>query len=211
MRYSLDPRDPFVPWWRWRARREQHQLRRRLDAETCDLALRHAALASEPLSGNRVRWIERLPPYDTPEFDALSSAPPLAEESVARNTEGRMSITDRQVSGFIKRHHAPPAPPQPVRRGSYADHRLQFPEMYVKRGGDMTEHNRIYALLSRDDAPLVPPAPAPAALLACLTILLDQRLSLDAILLIAETRGVGAGKVALELATKMAAAGIGAR
>ncbi len=97
-----------------------------------------------------------------------------------------MSITDRQVSGFIKRHHAPPAPPQPVRRGSYADHRLQFPELYA------------------------PPAPAPAALLACLTILLDQRLALDSILLIAETRGVGAGKVALELARKMAAAGIGA-
>ncbi len=97
-----------------------------------------------------------------------------------------MSTTDRQVSGFIERHHAPPAPPQPVRRGSYADHRLQFPELYVK------------------------PTPTPAALLACLTILLDQRLSLDAILLIAETRGVGAGKVALELATKMALAGIGA-
>lgn len=75
----------------------------------------------------------------------------------------------------------------------------------------MTEHNRIDAFLSRDDAPLVPPTPSPAALLTCLTILLDQRLSLDAILLIAETRGVGAGKVALELARKMAAAGIGAR
>ncbi len=123
-----------------------------------------------------------------------------------------MSTTDRQVIGFIKRHHAPSAPPQPVRRGSYADHRLQFPEMYVKRGDvPMTEHNRIYAfLLSQAAAPVVPPAPSPAALLACLTILLDQRLSLDAILLIAETRGVGAGKVALELATKMAAAGIGA-
>ena len=97
-----------------------------------------------------------------------------------------MSITDRQVSVFIKRHHAPPAPPQPVRRGSYADHRSQFPEMYVK------------------------PAPTADALLTCLTILLDQRLALDSILLIAETRGVGAGKVALELARKMAAAGIGA-
>ena len=95
-----------------------------------------------------------------------------------------MSTTDRQVIGFIKRHHAPSAPPQPVRRGSYADHRLQFPEMYAS------------------------PAPSPAALLTCLTILLDQRLSLDAILLIAETRGVGAGKVALELARRMAAAGI---
>ena len=94
-----------------------------------------------------------------------------------------MSTTDRQVSGFIKRHHAPP---QPVRRGSYADHRLQFPELYA------------------------PPTPTADALLTCLTILLDQRLSLDAILLIAETRGVGAGKVALELATKMAFAGIGA-
>lgn len=121
-----------------------------------------------------------------------------------------MSATDRQVVGFIKRHHAPPAPPQPVRRGSYADHRSQFPELYVTRGDvPMTEHNRIYALLSQA-APVVPPAPSPAALLACLTILLDQRLSLDAILLIAETRGVGAGKVALELATKMARAGIGA-
>jgi len=121
-----------------------------------------------------------------------------------------MSTTDHQVVGFIKRHHAPSAPPQPVRRGSYADHRSQFPELYVKRGGGMTEHNRIYALLSRDDAPVVPPAPPPAATLACLTLLLDQRLSLDAILLIAETRGVGAGKVALELARRMAAAGIGA-
>jgi len=74
----------------------------------------------------------------------------------------------------------------------------------------MTEHNRLYALLSRDDGPVVPPAPPPAATLACLTLLLDQRLSLDAILLIAETRGVGAGKVALELARRMAAAGIGA-
>ncbi len=110
-----------------------------------------------------------------------------------------MSTTDRQVIGFIKRHHAPlvplvplvpPAPTEPVRRGSYADHRSQFPEVYI--------------------IPLVKPTPAPAALLACLTILLDQRLALDAILLIAETRGVGAGKVALELATKMALAGIGA-
>jgi len=123
-----------------------------------------------------------------------------------------MSTTDRQVVGFIKRHHAPSAPPQPVRRGSYADHRLQFPERYVKRGDvPMTEHNRLYALLSQAAAPVVPPAPPAAATLACLTILLDQRLSLDAILLIAETRGVGAGKVALELARKMAAAGIGAR
>jgi len=105
-----------------------------------------------------------------------------------------------------------PAPPQPVRRGSYADHRLQFPERYVKRGDvPMTEHNRLYALLSQAAAPVVPPAPPAAATLACLTLLLDQRLSLDAILLIAETRGVGAGKVALELARKMAAAGIGAR
>jgi len=91
-----------------------------------------------------------------------------------------------RIYALLNQDDAPPAPPQPVRRGSYADHRLQFPEMYVK------------------------PTPAPAALLACLTILLDQRLSLDAILLIAETRGVGAGKVALELATKMAATGIGA-
>jgi len=54
-------------------------------------------------------------------------------------------------------------------------------------------------------------APAPAALLACLTILLDQPDSLHTILLIAETRGVGAGKVALELARKMTVAGIGSR
>lgn len=173
--------------------------------------LRRDSMAGERLSPNRIRWIERLPPYDTTEFDALSSAPPLAQESVARNTEGCMSTTDRQVVGFIKRHHTPLAPPQPVRRGSYADHRSQFPERYVKRGAvPMTEHNRLYALLSQAAAPVVPPAPPPAATLACLTLLLDQRLSLDAILLIAETRGVGAGKVALELARKMAAAGIGA-
>jgi len=54
----------------------------------------------------------------------------------------------------------------------------------------------------------VRPTPTPAALLACLTILLDHPDSLHTILLIAETRGCGAGKVALELATKMTAAGI---
>ena len=121
-----------------------------------------------------------------------------------------IAITTRRRPMFRPAIIKQSAPPEPVRRGSYSDHRLQFPEMYVKRGGCMTEHNRIYALLSQAAAPVVPPAPSPAALLACLTILLDQRLSLDAILLIAETRGVGAGKVALELARKMAAAGIGA-
>jgi len=86
--------------------------------------------------------------------------------------------------------HYDVAPPEPIRRGSYADHRLQFPEMYAAT-----------------DATSMPDA---AATLACLTTLLDQRLSFEAILLIAETRGVGAGKVALELARKMAAAGVGA-
>lgn len=150
------------------------------------ILVRQARLAGERLSPNRVRWIERLPPYDTTEFDALSSAPPLAQESVARNTEGRMNTTDRQVSGFIKRHHAPPAPPQPVRRGSYADHRLQFPELYVT------------------------PTPAPTAILFCLVAVLDHPDTLASITLVAETRGCGIGTVACELATKMALAGIGA-
>ncbi len=140
--------------------------------------LRKASLTGERLSPNRIRWIERLPPYDAPEFDALSSAPPLAEGPVERNTEGRMNI-------IPKHYHAAPDPPQPVRRGSYADHRSQFPELYA-----------------------IEPTPTPAAILSCLTILLDDPDSLHTILLVAETRGVGAGKVALELARKLAAAGI---
>jgi len=103
--------------------------------EVAGTVFRRASIERERLSPNRVRWIERLPPYDTPEFDALSSAPPLAP---------------------------------------------------------------------------VPPAPDPAALLASLTLLLDHPDSLHTILLVAETRGVGAGKVAYELARKMAVAGIGA-
>ncbi len=98
-----------------------------------------------------------------------------------------MSTTDRQVSGFIKRHHAPPAPPLPVRRGSYADHRLQFPELYA------------------------PPTPTADALLTCLIVVLDHPDSLATITLVAETRGCGIGTVALELARKMAAAGISER
>lgn len=33
---------------------------------------------------------------------------------------------------------APPVPTAPVCRGSYADHRSQFPEMYVIPRGDLT-------------------------------------------------------------------------
>jgi len=33
---------------------------------------------------------------------------------------------------------APPVPTAPVRRGSYADHRSQFPELYVIPTGDLT-------------------------------------------------------------------------
>jgi len=54
-------------------------------------------------------------------------------------------------------------------------------------------------------ATATPPA---AATLACLTLLLEHPDSLQTILLVAETRGGGAGKVALELARQMAAAGI---
>jgi len=129
--------------------------------EVAETAFRGASLAGERLSPNRVHWIERLPPYDTPEFDALSSAPPLAQESVARNTAGRM-----------------------------------------------TEHNQIDAFLRGRTSPPAPPAPPAAATLACLTLLLEHPDSLQTILLVAETRGGGAGKVALELARQMAAAGI---
>lgn len=96
-----------------------------------------------------------------------------------------IAITTRRRPMFRPAIVKQSAPPQPVRRGSYADHRLQFPEMYA------------------------PPTPTADALLTCLIVILDHPDSLATITLVAETRGCGIGTAALELARQMARAGIG--
>lgn len=73
-----------------------------------------------------------------------------------------------------------------------------------------TTHRQVVGFIKRDHYTLVKLSPPADAILACLTILLDHPDSLHTILLVAETRECGAGVVALELARRMAVAGIGA-